>query len=125
MTPSRSRLHMATKTCFIKRVSLDLSNGQTSLPDGHIADIPCTPLMARSESNLMGAGRPTPTGADSIQHEIMLFGDYDVKKGDILVLDNVEYSVADKHVWKVADPFILVVLDDVQAAKPLEAEFIR
>lgn len=125
MTPSRSRLHMATKTCFIKRVSLDLSNGQTSLPDGHIPDIPCTPLMARSESNLMGAGRPTPTGADTIQHEIMLFGDYDVKKGDILVLDKVEYSVADKHVWKIADPFILVVLDDVQAAKPLEAEFIR
>lgn len=116
---------MATKTCSIKRAALDGKTGNTAWPSVHLADIPCTPLMARGEG-MMNAGRPQGEQmADTIQHELIVFGVYDIKKGDILTLDEVEYPVHDKHVWKVVDPFMLLVLSDVQATPPAEVQFIR
>lgn len=124
MTP-RNRMRMATKTCSIKRAALDGNTGNTAWPSGHIADIPCTPLMARGEG-MMNAGRPQGEQmADVIQHELMVFREYDIKKGDILILDGVEYAVHDKHVWKVADPYMLIILSDAQASQPAEVQFIR
>lgn len=121
----RNRMRMATKTCSIKRAALNGNTGSTEWPNGHLADIRCTPLMARGEG-MMDAGRPQGEQmADIIQHELMIFGEYDIQKGDILVLDQVEYPVHDKHVWKVADPFMLIILSDAQAALPTEVQFIR
>lgn len=121
----RNRMRMATKTCSVKRAALDGKTGATDWPSGHLADLPCTPLMARGEG-MMNAGRPQGEQmADTIQHELMVFGAYDIKKGDILILDGVEYSVHDKHEWKVADPYMLIILSDVQATMPSQVEFIR
>ena len=121
--PSRS--HIARKTCSVKRAVLNGDTGNTAWPSGHLADIRCTPLMARSEG-MMNAGRPQGEQmADAIQHELMVFGEYDIKKGDILILDGVEYAVYDQHVWKVADPYMLIILSDTQASQPAEVQFIR
>jgi hypothetical protein len=116
---------MATKTCTIKRAALNSNTGATSWPTGQLADIPCTPLMARGEGMLNAGRSQAEYMADMIQHEIMLFGKYDIKKGDLLVLDTVEYPIWDKHLWDVADPFMVLILSDVQAVKPTESEFVR
>lgn len=124
---SKSRSHMATTTCSIFRSALDLSTGQTDLPAAHIADIPCTAVMARG-TGLMTAGRVEGgLPPENIQHEIYLFGEYKIVKGDVCIVagDENRYSVWDSHIWKVSDPFMMLVLSDVQAEKPQDAEFIR
>lgn len=124
-TPSSSRSHMATRTCTIYRVALNGSTGVTEWPSAHLADIPCTPLMARGEG-MMSAGRPqSDQMADTVQHELIVFGNYDIKKGDVLDLDGTRYQVWDKHLWKISDPFMLIVLSDIQATMPSQVEFIR
>lgn len=124
-TPSSSRSHMATRTCTIYRVALNGSTGVTEWPSAHLADISCTPLMARGEG-MMSAGRPqSDQMADTVQHELIVFGNYDIKKGDVLDLDGTRYQVWDKHLWKISDPFMLIVLSDIQATMPSQVEFIR
>ena len=81
--------------------------------------------MARGEG-MMSAGRPqSDQMADTVQHELIVFGHYDIKKGDVLDLDGTRYQVWDKHLWKISDPFMLIVLSDIQAAMPSQVEFIR
>jgi hypothetical protein len=122
---SRSRLHMATKTCTVKRPILSIATGATTWPGGEITGIPCTPLMMRG-TGLFTAGRVQAAGlADTIQHEVYLFDTYDIAKGDVLTLDGVEYPIWETNMVDVSEPFMVVILSDVQAPTPSEAEFIR
>lgn len=122
---SISRSHMATTTCTIRRPLLSTETGSTTWPADHLTDVPCTPLMPRS-TGLYNAGRPQgEMMADTIQHEVYVFDSYDIKKGDVLVLDGVEYAIWDKHLWGTSDPFTVLVLSDVQAPATVAAEFVR
>lgn len=121
---NRSRFNQ--ETCTIKRVALSTTTGATSLPTVHLASVPCTPLLPRG-GGMITAGRLQEEGmGETLQKELYVFGNYDIVKGDTVVLNGAEFSVWDSHLWNVSrDPFLALVLNEVQAVKPAEAEFIR
>ena len=53
------------------------------------------------------------------------FNNYDIRSGDILVLNNREYPISDVNPWSVQEPFMVLVLNDVKAVQELDAVFVR
>lgn len=121
--PSRSRSHLATKTCHIKRVSF--ADGRSELPANHLADIPCTPLMSVDESAIAPSRSQSIGSAMVNRKQVMIFKEYDIRSGDILVLDNREYPISDVNPWAVTEAFMVLILNDVKAVQELDAAFER
>jgi hypothetical protein len=116
---------MATETCTIKRVSLNASSGQTSLPALHLANIECTPLMHMDETSVDGTRGQTISGAMSERKQVMIFEDLDIKKGDILLLNGVEYPISEANRWVIHDPFLVLIVEKPQVNVEREEIFVR
>jgi hypothetical protein len=117
---------MATKTCDIKRVALDASTGTTALPAAHLTGVPCTPLMSLDESSVVSSIRPQPlSGAMINRKQVMVFETYDIEKGDTLVLDGVEYPITEANLWGISDPFLVLIVNEVQANVEPDSLFVR
>lgn len=121
-----SRRHMATKTCDIKRVSIDANTGTTGLPTIHLTGVPCTPLMSLDESSVVNSIRPQPlSGAMVNRKQVMVFEPYDIEKGDTLVLDGVEYPITEANLWSIREPFLVLIVNEVQANVEPDTMFVR
>ena len=121
--PSRSRAHLATQTCHIKRVTL--TDGRSELPANHLANIRCTPIMSVDESAIAPSRSQSIGSAMVNRKQVMIFNNYDIRSGDILVLNNREYPISDVNPWSVQEPFMVLVLNDVKAMQELDAVFVR
>lgn len=120
---NRSRAHLATKTCQIKRVTM--TNGKTDLPKLHLADIACTPLMSLEENTFMQTRQPAISGTAVSRKQVMIFDNYEIIKGDIHVMDGVERAITDVNPWSVTEPFMVLILNDVKGPVENTAIFER
>jgi hypothetical protein len=121
-----SRRRMATKTCHIKRVSMNAGTGITELPSMHLVNIPCTPLISLDESSVVNSIRPQPlSGAMVNRKQVMVFEPYDIEKGDTLVLDGIEYPITEANLWIVNEPFLVLIVNEVQANVEPDTMFVR
>jgi hypothetical protein len=124
MTISPSRSYVSRKTCTIRRVSVD-ANGETDLPLAHLSDVPCTAVMMRNIGAKDWESKREGSRASATENEVIVFGDYDIKRGDLLTVDGTEYSVTDVFDYRVNDPFSVVVIEDIQANKEADSVFVR
>lgn len=120
---SRSRSRLATETCHIKRVLF--TDGRSELPANHIADIKCTPLMAMDETTFTHSRGQGLGSAMVNRKQVMIFKVYDIRQGDILVLNNKEYPIDQVNTWTPNEPFMVLILNDIQAVQELDAAFER
>lgn len=123
---SRSRSHLATKACTIKRTGpADPQTGQTPLPAVHLPDILCTPLMSLDEGTMTSNRQSEMSGMLIARKQVMIFENYDIQKGDIHVMDGIERPIIDANSWSVDEPFLVLVLNDVQGKSEPEGIFVR
>lgn len=120
---SRSRSHLATQTCRIKRV--EFTDGRSELPASHLSNVRCTPIMAVDESAITPSRSQSIGGAMVNRKQVMIFNNYDIKSGDILVLNSREYPISDVNPWSVSEPFMVLILNDVQAVQEIDSVFVR
>lgn len=114
---------MATQTCTIKRVPF--ADGQSGLPEIHIADLACTPLMSVDETGVT-ASRAQALGSAMVgRKQVMVFENKDIKSGDLLVLNGKEYPIVEVNPWNVSEPFMTLIVNEVQANIEPEAIFTR
>lgn len=120
---SRSRAHLATKTCHIRRVSM--SDGRSDLPVNHLADIKCTPIMSAGGSTFVPNRERSMKSGAFYPRKVMIFGKYEIERGDVFVLDGKEYPIGDLTLIDVPEPFMVLYLEDVQSAPELDIAFER
>lgn len=121
--PSLSRHRLATAKCDIKRVTQ--TAGHTELPTPYLAEVPCIPIMPRSTGYQDADRKASGVSASIVGYETVVFGDYDILKGDVLTADGKDYPITDVYPYPVRDPFIVLALADPQANVEPDSAFLR
>ena len=102
---------MAVIDASTKRAQI--ANGQRGEPVTHIAAMKCTPLDPVSSEQALRVGLESP-------YELLqtLTEETDVREGDVLVVDGVDYPIraVGDWLWRVtgASAFCVLVLEDLK-----------
>jgi len=126
--PSRSRSHLATKTCSIKKVSLSMQTGQTELPAHELADLPCTPLMSMDENTVTAIREQLLGSANTGRKQVFVFADRPIVRGDLLIHEDMpgkELPISNVNKWGVSEPFMVLIVDEIQANQEPTEIFTR
>jgi len=108
---------MATQTCSVKRATMNSNTGQSSEPTvvTGLTGLSCTarlPLDPRAFER----ARAKEFGANVSLWLVYVFGDYDIRDGDLMTIsnDNREYPVREAIPWRHGRVFVECVVEEVQ-----------
>lgn len=108
MTSSFTRL--LTKTASVKRATM--TSGKRGTPTTVITSLPCMPLMPVDAETRTRLHLDTP-------HQLwqtMIPGSYTVNRGDVLVLESVDYPISVVEPWpfRTGDPRTRLILEKLE-----------
>jgi hypothetical protein len=113
---ARSFDRQLTVTASTKRPPA-IASGRRGAPVENVADMPCTPLWPLDSETRLRVQLDTP-------HELRQTfapGDYDVREGDVLVVDEVEYPIRSVADWawsgdaNGAGSYLQIVVEELKA----------
>jgi hypothetical protein len=97
-----SRQQMATRTCAIKRVTIDSQTGRSGdkTAVSGLSALPCTSRLPL-DSKAIERARTREMGALASLWLVYIFGEYDVREGDFVTLngETTEYPVKEAIAW--------------------------
>lgn len=98
---------VATQTASTWRIQTDPVSGRRGESALYLSDLRCTPLDPVDPETRARLVLDTP-------HELRVtyvVGTHDIKKGDVLVVDRLEYPIAVVADWSDRNPFMMLVVE--------------